>query len=122
MFSNVKPDDFKLEVFNDNEEQKPRFKREHLILLEVNFTSGASVSPFTGEQRRWLGAGNICFNSKSKRKYVFTGRDIGVSMHSDAIIEPSNKTFLGSKKLSRSTPGAEQKLYPLNRYVRTLLG
>ena len=122
VFSNVKPDDVQLEVFNDNEERKPLFKREHLILLEVNFTSGASVSPFTGEQRRWLGAGNICYSNKTKRKYLFTGRDIGKSVHSDTIIEPTSKTFLGSKKLPKHIPGAEQRLYPLDRYVRTLLG
>ena len=122
MFSNVKPDDVKLEVFNDREEQKPLFKREHLILLEVNFTSGASITPFTGEQRRWLGAGNICFSAKTKRKFLYTGRDIGIPVHSDAIIEPNSKAFLGSKKLPRRLPGAEQRLYPLDRYVRTLLG
>ena len=122
VFSNVKPDDVQLEVFNDTEDHKPHFKREHLILLEVNFTSGASVSPFTGEQRRWLGTGNICFSAKTKRKYLFTGRDIGKAVHSNDIIEPTSKAFLGSKKLPRRVPGAEQRLYPLDRYVRTLLG
>ena len=119
-YSKVNIDTIKLNVYNDSKEDKPAYLREHLILFEAEFMVGTSATPFTSEQRRWSGKGDICINSK--KRVTFIGLDIGKLKMPDGVIERDSGRFRGVKHLPNDRPNAESCLLPLDRDVRTLLG
>jgi len=101
-------------------ENAPAYLREHLILFECEIIIGSSVAPFTSEQRRWSGKGDICINSKKRLTYI--GLDIGTLKMPDGVIDVESGRFRGVHHLPNDRPSAENRLLPLDRDVRTLLG
>lgn len=111
-----------IEVFNDNKEDEPIFRREHLVMFKMVFTTGCSSVPFTGEIRKWDGSRNICRSSKAKRKITFAGLDLPTLTHSTAMIDPSDATFRGVAYVKALKPDPNLKLYPVELMNRTFIG
>ena len=120
LFSKVNCDASKLNVYNDKKDEKPSYLREHLIMFEGEIIVGASLAPFTSEQRRWSGKADICINSKKRVNFI--GLDIGMLKMPDGVIDKESGKFEGVKHLPNDRPDAENCLLPLDRDVRTILG
>ena len=110
----------KLNVFNDEKTGKPAYRREHLILFQTEIITGASLIPFTTEQRRWSGKGDICVSSK--KKVTFVGVELGEPKMPTGVIDPIRGIFNGTSSLPSDRPDANDYLLPLERENRTLLG
>ena len=114
--------DVTISFFNDNHEQKPVFKREHLIHAEVTGIFGSSEGMFTTEQRNWNGRADICIKSKAKKRMSFAGRENRETTFAKTVINPRTRTFNGSDKLPILRPSADTKLYPIDRTNRVIIG
>ena len=99
---------------------KPAYQREHLILFQTEIICGASLIPFTAEQRRWRGKGDICMSSK--KKVTFVGLDLGEPTMPAGVIDAAKGVFNGTKELPVKRPEANDCLLPLERDNRTFLG
>ena len=119
----IQADDVKLTLFNDDKDDKPVFKREHLIHLQILGTFGVTDGNFSQDQRKWTGNGDICIAKKqAKKRMSYSSRDVGQAKFSQAIIDPYTRLFRGSEYLRCEKPDAETKLYPMSRENRTLVG
>lgn len=118
----IASNDVDVTLFNDDCEDKPIFKREHLIHLELIGIFGCSENMFTTEMRQWTGSGDICFKSKSKKKMTYAGRDIGEALFSKKVIDEDSLCFKGKCALPMVRPRADTKLYPINSDMRTIIG
>lgn len=115
-------DDIEISLFNDNESEKPVYKREHLIHFQVQGIFGISNSMFTNELRNWDGCAAICYKTKNKKKMKYAGRDIGDTPFSKKVIDSVTHLFKGSSSLPAARPPSDVKLYPLNTVNRTIIG
>lgn len=118
----VKSEDVDLSLFNDDHEERPIFKREHMIHLEVIGIFGCSEQMFTSNMRNWEGAGDICYKAKTKKKMSYACRDIGEAIFSNQVIDDDTLTFKGTDSLPARRPTVEVKLYPINAEMRTIIG
>ena len=118
----AKQDDVRVEVFNDNKDGEPVFRREHLIMYQVTFVTGGSLMPFTGDLRKWDGSRDICISSKNKRKINFVGLDLPTPVHSTAMIDPKDASFRGVAFIKTLKPDPNLKLYPVAMTNRTFIG
>ena len=118
----VAESDVTISFFNDDHDQKPIFKREHLIHAEVMGIFGSSEGMFTTEQRNWNGRADICVKSRAKKRMSFAGRENKETVFSKTVINPKTQTFNGSDRLPITRPSVNTKLYPIDRTNRTILG
>ena len=109
-----------LTVMNDGYEQKPVFRREHMVHAEVTGIFGSSVSPFNADQRAWDGTASSANKAKGRKRMSFAGREIGKQFFSKLVCDDA--TFHGSQSLPSTRPTCEMKLYPLDRENKTILG
>ena len=107
-------------VFNDEKEDKPIYRREHVVMFQIEIISGASLIPFTAEQRRWSGKRDICLNSK--KRLTFVGVELGKIKMPEGMIDARNNIFKGAQFLSSKRPEQDEYLLPIERDNRTLLG
>ena len=119
-YTRVEIDAIKLRVFNDEKVGKPAYRREHLILFQTEVIVGASLIPFTADQRRWRGKGDICISSK--KKVTFVGLDLGEPVMPAGVIDTAKGIFNGTNKLPKERPEANECLLPIDRDNRTLIG
>ena len=110
-----------VQVFNDDRTDRPYFKREHLVLLEVEMIFGASHVAFTAEQKKWNGKNAGFTLLKNKKKFWYTGRDMGEAVLSKQIFV-NDKTFKGSAYILDSHPDPVLRLSPFDAPNRTLIG
>ena len=119
----MREDDCEIVLLNDGLEDKPVFKREHLVYLQMTGTFGITEGSFSLEQRKWTGNGDICYNKKqNKKRMSFTSREVGCTKFSPAIVDPKSGQFRGSRFLRCEKPKTDVKLYPMSRENRTLIG
>ena len=118
--ANFKPGTDAVCIFNDVKTDRPHYRREHVTLIELRAVFGASMQPFTSEQRKWNGkAGDL--SSKGKRKYKFTGREVAKrELHPRMFDEDGN--FKGSIFVNSIKPEVNYFLYPFDADARTILG
>ena len=116
----VRHEDIEISIFNDGNEDKPSFRREHLIHVQAVGVFGCTEGFFNAEQRNWNGGGDICF--KSKKRMSYAGRDIGKTRFSEEVVDVGNKLFKGMGSLPKEPPAADSKLVPMNRTNRTIIG
>ena len=119
--SKCSPDDVVTRYYNDDNEDKPSYRREHLVNVAITMMIGVSETPFTHEQRKWLGSKNICMNAKGKKKMSFAARDLGIQKISNVVIKADGK-FKGKNILPVERPNAETILYPVKNENRTFIG
>ena len=119
--SKCSPDDVVTRFFNDDNEDKPSHRREHLVNVAITMMIGISETPFTHEQRKWMGSKNICINSKGKNRMSFAARDLGHQKVSSRVIKADGK-FKGKCILPGGRPDAELILYPVKNENRTFIG
>ena len=112
--------DVVLTLLNDDCEEKPVFKREHMIHLQITGIYGVTEGTFSASQKRWCGKGDICYTAK--KKHTYAGRDVGDTYFSKMVVNVENNTFNGIGCLPFSRPTADQKLVPMNRENRTVIG
>ena len=122
VINKVSENDTSISFFNDDQDQKPIFRREHLIHAETMGVFGSSEGMFTTEQRNWNGRADICVKSRAKKRMSFAGRENKETSFSKTVINPKTNTFNGSDRLPISRPTADTKLYPLDRTNRTIIG
>ena len=120
--SKIDADSVEMNLFNDDCEDKPVFRREHMIHFEVLGIFGCSNTMFTAEQRAWSGKSDICLRSKSKRKMEYAGRDISDTIFSENVIDPETMTYKGTRQLPTKWPSTDEKLYPIDAPNRTIIG
>ena len=110
-------------LFNDGKENRPSFKREHLIHCQLVGVFGASETLFSQDYHNWNGKGDISYKTKGKKKVTYTGRDLGVnSDFEDDLVVTSDGVFKGSTNLPTDRPAPDAKLVPLNSDNRTIIG
>ena len=120
--SKIDADAVELNLFNDDCEDKPVFRREHMLHFETVGIFGCSSAMFTTEQRAWTGKPDICLKSKSRRKMEYAGRDIAETRFSEKVIDEENMTFKGTNKLPTKWPTTDEKLFPIDTTNRTIIG
>ena len=115
-------DDIEISLFNDNETEKPIYKREHLIHFQMQGIFGVSGSMFNNELRNWDGCAAICFKSKNRKKMMYAGRDIGDTPFFKKVIDEATHLFKGSAYIHVNRPPSDVKLYPIDAVNRTIIG
>ena len=109
-------------VFNDKKEERPIFKREYMVLLEVEAIFGVAWNQFTIEQRKWDGKTPLSANANSrKRRTTFMSKETVDACHSTTVFD-SNLKFKGSNVITGVTPSPNCKLHPFNATNRTIIG
>ena len=101
---------------------KPVFRREHMIHLEIDAIFGVSDKQFTPDQRNWNGDGSIGYKSKGRKRISFATKDVGATLFSKAVVDIKADIFKGSLKLPSHRPPSGIKLYPINKNNRTFIG
>ena len=107
--------------FNDAKSDKPFYRREHVLLVQVEGVFGMSVQPFTAEQRRWDGKRALETLGRGKRQ----ARCIRMEVEEAGLEErlfTSEGVFKGSSAISVSKPKASVKLHPFDAENRLILG
>ena len=120
--SKANPDEFQLEFFNDAKENKPIFKREHLIMMNFTIITGTSALAFTSNLRRWWGASDVCIGINGKKKMTFAAMDAPRPVHTAAMIDPKDASFRGVRYVKPIKPDPQFKLYPVSLLNRTFIG
>ena len=110
-----------VQVFNDDRSDRPYFKREYLVLFEAEIIFGASQTAFTAEQKKWNGKNAGFTLLKNKKKFWYTGRDLGEAALSRQIFV-NDKLFKGSAYILNSQPDPTLRLCPFDAPNRTLIG
>ena len=116
----VDAENVSITIMNDGADQKPVFRREHMIHAEVTGIYGSSASPYNADQRNWDGTASSAHKAKGRKRMSFAGRDIGRQYFSKLVCD--EKIFVGSHSLPSIRPSCDMKLYPLDRENKTILG
>ena len=107
--------------FNDAQKDKPEFRREHLLLIEIEGVFGASHLPFTADLKKWDGKKSSEVVGKGKR----AARCIRMEMAEaslEAKIISSEKYFMGSGHIPSVKPISKMRLYPFDSENRVIIG
>lgn len=90
-------------------------------MYEATGIFGASINGYNNDQRRWKGESAIVLGKGKNRCMIFSGLDLGETVHDNEIVE-NGKKFKGSNALRSKRPGMNDKLYPLDKENRTFIG
>ena len=109
-------------ILNDKKTDKPIFKREYVVLLEVEAVFGATLTQFTMEQRKWDGKNPLTSHSNSRRrKSTFMSKETDPAHFSITLFDNDLK-FKGSDHIASVMPSANCKLFPFDATNRTIIG
>ena len=100
---------------------KPIYKREHVLLVEIEGVFGVSVQPFTAEQRRWDGKCALETMGRGKRQARCIRMEIEEA-HLEEEIFTAEGIFKGSSSISAVKPKSAAKLHPFDAENRLILG
>ena len=118
--SKIEGENVAITIMNDNNDQKPAFRREHMVHAEVSGIFGSSASPFNATAMNWDGTATSASKAKGRKRMSYAGREIGKQYFSKLICD--GLAFVGSQFLPSTRPSCDMKLYPLDRENRTILG
>ena len=119
--SKVLAQNVSITTMNDDKDQKPAFRREHLVHAEITGIYGSSASPFNASHHNWDGSAVSAQKAKGRKRMSFAGREIGRQFFSKLVCN-DNDAFVGSKYLPSTRPTCDMKLYPMDRENKTIIG
>ena len=106
-------------VYNSDAAKSVPSARNHLVVLELHTVTGVSTGGFSAQLRKWNGRADIMIG-KNKKKFFFSGLDIGETTHSVKVVRKG--VFTGVESLPDKRPAVSDKLYPISCGNRTILG
>ena len=110
-----------ISYFNDAQKDKPDFRREHLLLIEVEGVFGASQLPFTADHRKWDGKKAVEVVGKGKRAARCIRMEMEKPKIEARIISPENH-FMGSRFIPSVKPLSKVRLHPFDAENRVIIG
>ena len=106
-------------VFNSEVAEGGPSTGSHLVILELHTVTGVSTGGFSAQLRKWNGKADIAIG-KNKKKFFFSGLDIGETTHSVKVV--CKGVFTGIEFLPDKRPAMSDKLHPISCGNRTILG